>query len=68
MTKHGSKWLRWILIELSHHFEISSTRLQRMYARITNKHGKNTAQVAVAREILKIIYDMLRDNRAFIRG
>jgi transposase len=68
MTKQGSKWLRWILIELSHHFATSSTRLQRMYARISHKHGKNTARVAVAREMLKIIYYMLRDNRAFIRG
>ena len=68
ITKQGSRWLRWILVELSPHFARSSERLQRMYARISHKHGKNTARVAVAREMLKIIYYMLRDNRAFVRG
>lgn len=66
ITKQGSKWLRWILVELSHHFVQGSPRLQSLYTRITRSHGKNTARVAVAREMLKIIYVMLRDNRAFV--
>ena len=37
------------------------------YARITYKHGKNTARVAVAREMLKIIYSMLTHNRPFVK-
>jgi transposase len=65
ITKQGSKWLRWILIELSHHFVRSSKRMEELYYRITKKHGKNTARVAVAREMLKIIYYMLRYNRVF---
>lgn len=65
ITKQGSKWLRWILVELSHHFRGSSKRMEALYYRVTRKHGKNTARVAVAREMLKIIYYMLRDNRAF---
>ena len=68
ITKQGSRWLRWILVELSPHFARSCERLQRMYARISHKQGKHTARVAVAREMLKIIYYMLRDNRAFVRG
>lgn len=68
ITKQGSRWLKWILIELSHHFARSCERLQEMYGRISRKHGRNTARVAVAREMLKIIYYMLRDNRAFVRG
>lgn len=66
ITKQGSKWLRWILIELSHHFVNGSQRLNEMYKRITKKHGRNTARVAVAREMLKIIYHMLKDKREFI--
>jgi hypothetical protein len=38
-----------------------------MYARISYKHGKNTARVAVAREMLKIIYSMLVNNRPFLK-
>ncbi|NTW59368.1 MAG: IS110 family transposase [Nitrospirae bacterium] len=67
ITKRGSKWLRWILIEQSQHFSKSCSRLKRMYARITYKHGKNTACVAVAREMLKIIYSMLTNNRPFVK-
>jgi transposase len=68
ITKQGSKWLRWILIELSHHFVKGSDRLHQMYARISSKHGRNVARVAIAREMLKIIYCMLRENGAFVRG
>lgn len=67
IAKQGSKWLRWILVELSYHFIRGSERLQNLYTRVTISHGKATARVAVAREMLKIIYYMLRDNRAFIR-
>ncbi|MFQ5962605.1 MAG: IS110 family transposase [Candidatus Methylomirabilales bacterium] len=65
ITKQGSKWLRWILVELSHHFVTGSTRLEKLYERVTRRHGKPTARVAVAREMLKIIYSMLRDRRPF---
>lgn len=65
ITKQGSRWLRWILIELSHHFIKGSKRMNKMYLRISKTHGKNTARVAVAREILKVIYYMLRVKRPF---
>jgi transposase len=68
ITKQGSKWLRWILVELSCHFVRGSERLRNLYNRVSKSHGKATARVAAAREMLKIIYYMLRDNRAFIRG
>jgi hypothetical protein len=67
ITTPGSKWLRWILIEQSRHFSKSCNRLERLYARIAYKHGKNTARVAVAREMLKIIHPMLVNNRPFVK-
>lgn len=67
ITKQGSKWLRWILVELSHHFSKNDGRLMRLYMRTMRRHGKNTARVAVAREMLKIMFYMLRDKRAFAR-
>jgi transposase len=67
ITKQGSKWLRWILVELSPHFVKGSERLGKMYLRVSKKHGGKKARVAVAREMLKIIYYMLRDNRAFYK-
>jgi len=67
ITKQGSRWLRWILIEVSKHFINSSERMRKIYLRVARTHGKNTARVAVAREMLKVIYYLLRDNRPFIK-
>lgn len=55
-----------MLIELSHHFINSSNRMKKIYLRISKSHGKNTARVAVAREMLKVIYYMLRDKRPYM--
>ena len=65
ITKRGSKWLRWILVELSHHFINSSRRMEKLYLRVSRSHGKNAARVSVAREMLKVIYYMLRDKRPY---
>jgi hypothetical protein len=42
-------------------------RSKAFYGRVAYKHGKNTARVAVAREMLKIIHIMLTKKRAYIR-
>ncbi len=65
LTKTGSRWLRWILIELTPHFVRGSKRLKRLFDRIRKRHGTATARVAVAREMLKIIFYVLRDERSF---
>jgi cell division protein FtsB len=67
-SARGSRWLRWILIELSQHFINGSERLKKMYLRISKTYGKKTAKVAVARQMLKVIYYMLRDRKPFIKG
>jgi len=68
ITKQGSKWLRWILVETSTHYVNSCPRLKRLYETVAHRHGKHTARVAVARQMLTIIYCMLRDHRDFVRG
>jgi transposase len=65
ITKQGSRWLRWILVELSHNAVNGSVRFQKMYLRVARRHGKNTARVAVAREMLKVIYYMLKNDEPF---
>ncbi|NPV58426.1 MAG: IS110 family transposase [Actinobacteria bacterium] len=67
ITKQGSKYLRWIMVELSPHFCRGSSRMERLYRRVCLRHGKNAARVAVAREMLKVIYYMLRDERPFFK-
>jgi len=65
ITKQGSRWIRSVLVELSIHFIRRSTHLKDLYERIKVRKGTNSARVAVAREMLKIIYSMLKDKRPF---
>ena len=65
ITKQGSKWLRWILIECSSHAVKGSARYKCLYKRVAYKHGKAVARVAVARSMLRVMYYMLKYNRPF---
>lgn len=60
ITKQGNLWLRWILIQDAHQAARSDERLGRIYRRISQRKGKNTAKVAVARELLFSIYWVLK--------
>jgi transposase len=66
ITKQGSRWLRWILVELTYHAIEGSPKFKSLYLRIAKKHGKNTARVAVARQMLKVIFYMLKHNEPFM--
>ena len=65
LTKQGSSWLRWILVELSVHAINGAPQFRRLYYRVAKKHGRNTGRVAVARAMLKTIYAMLKNQEAF---
>ena len=65
LTKQGSTWLRWILIELSMHAIKGAPQFQQLYQRVARKHGRNAGRTAVARAMLKTIYAMLKRQEAF---
>ncbi len=65
LTKQGSKWLRWILVEVSMHAINGAPQFRSLYHRVAKKHGANTGRVAVARAMLKTIYAMLRKGEPF---
>jgi len=65
ITKQGSKWLRWILVECASHAVKQSPHYEYLYTRVAAKHGKGTARVAVARSMLRAIYAMLKYNRPY---
>ena len=39
ISEQGSKWLRWILIELYHHFPNTSPKLNPIFHTASSKHG-----------------------------
>jgi transposase len=65
ITKQGSRWLRWICVEISIHAANGDARFQSLYRRILRRRGLATAKVAVARKILTVIYAMLKHNEPF---
>ena len=65
LTKQGSSWLRWILVELSVHAINGAPQFWSLYYRVAKKHGHNVGRVAVARALLKTIYAMLKTQAPF---
>ena len=71
LTKQGSSWLRWILVELSLHAINGAPQVRALYYRVAKKHGRNVGRVAVGRAMLKTIFAMLTKQEAFrpmVRG
>lgn len=60
ITKQGNPWIRWVLIQDAPHSVRSDYRLNQKYMRIAQRKGKNTAKVAIARELLCAIYWVLK--------
>ena len=65
ITKQGNTWLRWVLIQDAPHAARSDRRLAQIYRRIARRKGKNTAKVAVAREILEAVYWVLKKQAPY---
>lgn len=68
---HGSlninrrKYLRWILLETVWHFIRSSDKWHNLYEAIEKRKGFGTAKVVMARQMLKVIYHILKERRPF---
>ncbi|MDI6716223.1 MAG: IS110 family transposase [Actinomycetota bacterium] len=67
IAKQGSRRLRWILVELSTHAVKGSKKFEDLHIRVAAKHGKAAARVAVAREMLKVIFYMLKRGEPFMK-
>lgn len=59
------KYLQWILLENAFHFIKAIPEMQEKYEMLKQRKGHNTAKVALAREMLKIIYHVLKEQRPF---
>jgi transposase len=65
ITKEGSPWLRWIMVSAAQRAPSASPRHALFHKRILQRHGKKTARVALARQMLSIIYYMLLRNTPY---
>jgi len=65
ITKMGSKWLRWALIEAAQTAIRSDSELHAYYQRLRVRKGTNAAKVATARRLLTIVYRLLCQKRFY---
>jgi transposase len=63
LNRNRRKYLQWILLENVSHAMRKIPRLKRKYLAIKRRKGSNTAKVAVARDYLKLIYQILKEKR-----
>jgi transposase len=67
MTRTGSKYLRWILVECIHaHVRLEKeSSLTKFYKNLARRRGSSKASVAAASKLLRIIYWILKEKRAY---
>ena len=71
ITREGSRWLRWAVVEAAMTHLKYDTSITRAYHRIAERRGKQVAIVAAARKLLLCCYSVLktrRPYRPFIHG
>jgi transposase len=67
IIKAGNTWLRWAFVEAAIPALRAEPALKFDYERLKAAKGANRAKVAVARKLLTIAYQMLRDQRDYER-
>ena len=70
ITHRGSPIMRWVLTECVHSHVRYAPRsdVSVFYKRLAKKRGPAKAVVAAASMMLKVVYWMLRENRAFVQN
>jgi len=65
ITRTGSPWLRWIMVEAAQVAERTSPAARKYFLRLRRKKHPHVARVALARKLLVAVYALLHDGVAF---
>ena len=65
ITREGSRWLRWALVEAAMVHIRVDTPVTRFYHRVAEKRGRKPALVASARKLATVCYIMLDNKRPY---
>lgn len=65
ITKEGSRWLRYAIVEAANTAKTHDERLKAFYERIASRRGPQKARVATGKEMLVIIWYMLTRNESY---
>ena len=67
IINQGNKWLRWAFVEAVAPAVASDSQLRAQYEHLKLNSTNNKARVAIARKILTIAFQILRDQRPYER-
>lgn len=62
VTKQGNKLVRWVMVQAAHVASLHDERFKEFYERYARRKGGQKAVVAVAHEMLRIVYFMKRNE------
>jgi transposase len=65
LSKNRRKLLQWILLEIVPHFVKSNESRKHKFDNIKKRKSYNTAKVVLARDLLKIVYSVLKEKREY---
>jgi len=65
ITRQGSPWMRWIMVEAAQVATRCSPAAKRYYERLSRQKHKHVARVALARKLLIAVYALLHDGVVF---
>ena len=66
ITKEGSRWLRWVMVEAAQtHVHKYDTSITRVYSRIAERRGRRSAVVAAAHKLLLVCFSVLKNRRPY---
>jgi len=65
ISKQGSPWLRWILVQAAHVAPRHDSDLRERYKTTAYRRGGKVATVALARHLLKVVYQVLKSRRPY---
>ena len=67
ITKRGSKYLRWIMLECAHvHIRTNkNSNITQFYMRLAKIKGNSKAAVAAASKLLKVVYWVMKEKRKY---
>lgn len=66
ITRQGTKWLRWTIIEAAVRQSRAESMLGEFYRKMKKKKGTRIAKVATARKLLEVIYFMLKRKEPYV--
>ena len=65
ITRQGSPWLRWIMVEAAQVAVRSSPAARKYFQRLERRKHRHVARVALARKLLIAVYALLHDGVVF---